>query len=54
MKVIIKGIEFAIVLALLTLSIVTFNKINQVKLIETENIVSSEFHLAIITDDVAS
>lgn len=54
MKVIIKGIEFAIVLALLTLSIVTFNKINQVKLIETENSVSSEFHLAIITDDVDS
>ena len=54
MKVIIKGFEFAIVIALLTLSIVTFNKINQVKLIETESIISSEFHLAIITDNVDS
>ena len=54
MKVIIKGIEFAIVITLLTLSIVTFNKINQVKLIETESIVNSEFHLAIITDNVDS
>lgn len=54
MKAIIKGIEFTIVIALLTLSIVTFNKINQVRLIETESIVSSEFHLAIITDDVDS
>ncbi len=54
MKAIIKGIEFTIVIALLTLSIVTFNKINQVKLIENESIVSSEFHLAIITDDVDS
>lgn len=54
MKYLINGIEFTIVIVLLTLSIVTFNKINQVKLIETEKLISSEFHLAIITDDVDS
>jgi len=54
MKIIIKGIEFTIVIVLLTLSIMTFNKINQVKLIETENTINSDYHLAIITDDVKS
>ncbi len=54
MKYMIKAIEFTIVIVLLTLSTLTFNKINQIKLIETVNHVSNESHLAIITDDVES
>lgn len=54
MKAMIRTTEIIIILALLTLSIVSFNKINQVKLFETDDFDKYKYHLAVITDDTAS
>ncbi|MDH8677264.1 substrate-binding domain-containing protein [Fusibacter bizertensis] len=54
MKYIIQALEFAIVTALIILSIITFNKINQAALFEKETFSEEKYHYAVITDDISS
>ncbi len=54
MKYIIQALEFAIVMALIILSVITFNKINQAALFEKETFSEEKYHFAIITDDLNS
>lgn len=54
MKYVIQTLEFAIVLALVILSVITFNKINQAALFEKETFSEEKYHFAIITDDTSS
>lgn len=54
MKVFIRTTEVLIIIALVTLSVMSLSKINQVKLIETEDFEKYSYHLAVITDDTAS
>ncbi|GAB6108533.1 sugar ABC transporter substrate-binding protein [Fusibacter bizertensis] len=54
MKYIVQTLEFAIVLALVILSVITFNKINQAALFEKETFSEEKYHFAIITDDMSS
>ena len=54
MKYFVKAAEFVIVIALLVLSILTFNKINQIELIKADDYSPDQYHIAIVTDDVNS
>jgi len=54
MKYVVKATEFLIVIVLLVLSILTFNKINQIELIKADDYSSEQYHIAIVTDDVSS
>ncbi len=54
MKYIVQALEVLIILILVSLSVVTFNKINQARLVPKETFTEDKYHYAIITDDVES
>lgn len=54
MKYIVQALEVLIILVLVSLSVVTFNKINQARLVPKETFTEDKYHYAIITDDVES
>lgn len=54
MKFIIQTIEFIIIFILVILSVTTFNKINSVPLIKTDDLIPDYRHVAIVTDDTTS
>ncbi len=54
MKYIIQTIELIIIFALVILSVTTFNKINSVPIIKTDDLVPNYKHIAIVTDDTTS
>ena len=54
MKYIIQTIEFIIIFVLVVLSVTTFNKINSVPIIKTDDMIPDYRHVAIVTDDVTS
>ncbi len=54
MKYVIKALEFSIIIALLTLSVITFNKINQVEISNAQSYREDQMHLAIVTDEISS
>lgn len=54
MKYIIQGIEFMIIFILVVLSVTTFNKINSVPIVKTDDLTPNYRHVAIVTDDTAS
>lgn len=54
MKYIVQTLEILIILVLVSLSVVTFNKINQARIVPKETFTEDKYHYAIITDDVES